>query len=405
MSFLSKGILYGTGYGMCSSVNNILAVVHVGPSTPGDIDLVTINGSTAFSLTTDMSSSAISYAAAATVYKIPVQANAVLQINMSSGAWYGWVDKIRASAETAPTLANPGGYFYRGAVLNCNTIDKLDYGVEVVTQVSSWLFDHADAVGLSDNTTNLAGYAFGGTESFVNVSTIRKYTYSTDTHALLSGQNLSAVLIRAASISDTTRGHIAGGNTNGTASTLLNKFVYSTQVCSTSGSTLPSATRSMSGVSSSTNGYLIGGNNNSDTALTSIYKVVHSTSTVSTLGAVLAAINGYCGMGSSSSTDGYSRGGTGYSSQINKFNFAGETVSLLQNTYAYATKEAASVDTSSSGYFKLGADAGGSALYSSAAMDKLTFANDTLAMLHTSLRVPLVQNATTGRFATFTRTA
>ena len=172
-----------------------------------------------------------------------------------------------------------------------------------------------------------AGYIYAGENSATTVTTINKWSYSTETNSTLSATSLT----KAEAIGVTNPG--VAGYVYGGAATSIGKFTYSTEAASTLSS---SAGVSLGGVlgtgfESANAGYVTGGN--AGGRLTARRKVLYSTDTPSTLSPGLSSFVEYVIHHSNYNTFGISFRGSGSSvvDTVDKTTYSNDTLSAMDS--------------------------------------------------------------------------
>jgi len=383
----NQGSLYIGNFG-----GLVPSAIHVGPDStdPNDHDLVTIRGNVTGNVTFYANHRPI-YASGAIngtlIDRFPVFPKTVLSIGFAGAGTffygYGFAHKIRSTAETvAASTLGVGAYLMGGIGIGSLTgtlapttvddltniqgvasfayrhIDKLDYTTKTIYLLSETLATNiTQSTGISFATQ---GYTFGGykydgigtTSVFDKISTIKKFTFATETFATFSTV-LASARARAASSSNTTIGHIAGGeNASDTVINTIDKFT-SAEVLTSAVTTLGTAVNHSATMNTSTFGYIANGYTGA-VHTTAVQRIERATDTATTIAGTITARRETVSM--SSTTKGYTHSGTNDSvgsnlSTTGTLTFSGEVTATLTKNLESDMYGGSSIDKTGASYW------------------------------------------------------
>lgn len=208
--------------------------------------------------------------------------------------------------------------------------------------------------------------------------TTETYWFLTET-AVANSATLTEAIGNAATVQSSNLGYLVGGYGSDFV-TAIRTYGLATDIVATAGGSLSVAKAQMAGVSSSSSGYFAGGIDTS-TVLTAIQKIAFSNDAVSTLSATLPSARFAAG-GVASSTKGYFAGGglstlnNTASAAIEALTFADDTLSTLGGALSVAKKSQVGVASSTNGYIANGLDAAGTTTIS---IDRILFSSDAVS--------------------------
>jgi len=220
------------------------------------------------------------------------------------------------------------------------------------------------------------GYSYEGSQG----DTAYKTDLSSDTAATNPGAQQITDVYNQASVSSSTAGYASGGQTSSAPSTTVSitqKTTYSSDTLARlPGANLPERINYNSGISDGTAGWYWGGNKQYPTTYnwTNIYKITYATDAMSAPGAQMTAGNTQASS-TNSETAGYSAGGGGDYTNVDKLVFSTEATSSLPAALPlhgnmYGT---ASIGTQTVGYWGGGA--------SRTDVSKMTWVTETAALV------------------------
>ena len=162
-----------------------------------------------------------------------------------------------ARAYLAATGNSTDGYFGGGGVA---TMDKINYSTDTTTPVPGAALN-GSRFYLAATGTQVAGYFGGGlqpsTPTAVDVATMDKVIYSTDTRTTVPSASLSGARSRLAATGNSTSGYFGGGSSPGLT---IDRIEYSTDTRSTvPGASLSGARYDLAATGNQVAGYFGGG--------------------------------------------------------------------------------------------------------------------------------------------------
>ena len=234
------------------------------------------------------------------------------------------VRRDNPSGQKSSTHGYTSGGHGGPGLLNTNVIDKFTFSADAdATDVGDLTVNRHASCGQSSSTH---GYTSGGLsdgDPGINEDVVDKFSFSSNNDAT-AHSNLTVARYNISGHSSDTHGWTTGGtiinqsNTaNSITSNIIERFSFATQNSEADIDDLSIARADCSGHSSSTDGYSSGG---SSTAITArIDKFSFSSTTTSTnVGNISLARNGAAG--TSSTTHGYTSGGNTVTSTVNHLN-------------------------------------------------------------------------------------
>ena len=236
--------------------------------------------------------------------------------------------RIQVAGQSSETDGyTSGGTFYSPTTTHVNTIDKFSFSSNVTaTDVGDLTISRE---GPSGNSSTTNGYTSGGRDTLLSVyyNTIDKFPFASNANATDVG-DLSATKSWVSTSSSFVSGYIAGGYANPTIN-VIEKFPFASDANVTDVGDLTIVKELASGHSSTTNGYTSGARSPATPTFTSnvIDKFPFASNANATdVGDITVAR--YAAAGQSSTSSGYTSGGTVFSPSgvmyniIDKFPFA-----------------------------------------------------------------------------------
>jgi hypothetical protein len=292
-----------------------------------------------------------------------------------------------ASNSITPYAIPKNLYFGHGE--SDSFLDKVSVPTDSVSALSATMLSPTQR-GTSFANSPTAGYYGAG----LNVtSNIQKLTFSSDAVSLLSTKlSLANGFGPFGFANSGTAGYFAGGSNNGASYyTRLDKLTFSNETNASLGNVLSPARDNSAGNGAASNngvaGYWAGGYGPTTTS-TAQEKLNYSNDSRSSLAAVTYG-GGITGL-ANSGTAGYYSGGyvsPNVRSYIQKITFSNDTSSVLSNRLARARNAAGSAASHNgvAGYFANGNDNAGQG---QSHVDKMSFSNETSALMSSNLTYP-----------------
>ena len=339
-------------------------------------------------------------------YSTDTRLAAIPGVNLSGARYYPVATSAKANALPQLTYFNPApsaasvrysdnftspantGYFGGGfnlSSVNVSTMEKVTYTSDTTAQVPGAALSSVRRQ-LAATGNNNFGYFGGGSGPATPfyASTMDKVTYSTDTTLQVPGASLSAIKYSPAATGTSTAGYFGGGYTSGGNVSTMDKIDYATdtRLAAIPGAALSSVRHYLAATGNSTNGYF-GGGISGPGPVSTMDKIDYATDTrlAAIPGASLSiARHGVAATGNS--TNGYFGGGFPGSnpaaSTMDKIQYSTDTrlPAIPGANLSGARYVVGATGNSTAGYFGGGASPGPTVL---STMDKVNYSTDTTA--------------------------
>lgn len=251
--------------------------------------------------------------------------------------------RLHASTANSGVAGYAAGGMLTGSTTRTNTVDKINFSNDSVSEVSNMSTGYFAQCGASNH--GISGYFFGGQTS-TRPNAAEKINYSNDSMSALSSIFIATARVGSAATSNPGLcAFIAGGlNSGGTTLNTIDKVVYSTDTPATYSQTLTNAASSLSGCENNqVAGYTMGGFQN-PTYRDQSHKILYSTESISNLPVSITVFQN-AGASARYGVAGYWAGGQSTSPTrlniIQKIDFSNDTKSNLASTLSIARYTAA----------------------------------------------------------------
>ena len=298
-------------------------------------------------------------------------------IGINSTEWFALDQGVQFSVLSAK------GYILGGYTGNVTAvIEELVFSTESSAAIGATL-DDAKNSGIGVNSS-IKGYVLGGLYVPVapeETDAIEELVFSDESSAAIVA-TLDTARSWGAGCNSLTKGYLLGGYP---ITAVIEQLTFSNETSAAIVATLDDAREGGAGVNSTTKGYILGGYDSS--IASDIEQLTFSNETSAAIVATLATAKDGCA-GTNSSIKGYVLGGdtgTGaVTAVIEQLTFSAETSAAIVATLDTAKDDGAGLNSPLKGYI-LGGDTGGIGSAVTAAIEQLTFSDDSSAAIGATL--------------------